>query len=272
MLNFRRITMGFSLGGLLKAVAPLALTIATGGAAAPALLNMAMKMAVQMAMQKVCQELGLPPAFAQLASAALTGGQQGAGSAGGFEQILRQGGASANDIGQIMRTADGVGRAAGDLFRNFGNMSPEQFEALPDAFNKLADQYRAKGGKENEQIADSYQDFAQKIASQNFMNSIKTGDRNFNRDMEAALKGTKSPMMKLAIVLGMLADKKSDDMMSKAKQIGQFGEVTQKKQGQFQQMNSELQALGQELGVLSQAMSNVIKSMGEASTTLARKG
>jgi hypothetical protein len=272
MFNFRRNVMAFGIGNLLKAVAPLALTALTGGAAAPMLLNMAIKMAVQVAIQKVGQELGLPPQLTNLLSQAATGGQGANFYPTNFTQALQNVGMPQSDIGQIMRYADNVSRGAGDLVRSFAGLSTEQMESLPGALNQYAQERRAAGGKENERLADSVQDFAQQIASQNFLNNVKEGDRKLKGDIEAALKGTKSPMMKLAIVLGMIADKKSEDMMSKAKQIGQFGEVNTKKQGQFQQMNSELNALGQELGVLSQAMANVIKSMGEASSTLARKG
>jgi hypothetical protein len=36
-------------------------------------------------------------------------------------------------------------------------------------------------------------------------------------------------------------------------------------------MNAELSALGQEFGIISQAMNNVLKSIGEGASTVARK-
>jgi uncharacterized protein YukE len=63
-----------------------------------------------------------------------------------------------------------------------------------------------------------------------------------------------------------------NDMAAKAEQIGNMGKIEGKNQSEFTKMNSQLQALGQELNTISQATANVIKSIGEASQALARKG
>jgi hypothetical protein len=91
-------------------------------------------------------------------------------------------------------------------------------------------------------------------------------------DMAAIMAGKGSILMKLAVVLGMIADQKMNDMAKKAQDIGAMGEIKGGNQAKFTQMNAELQALGQELNVVSQGLSNVLKSIGEASSTIARKG
>jgi hypothetical protein len=81
-------------------------------------------------------------------------------------------------------------------------------------------------------------------------------------DEEGSSAG-ESRLVKLAKALGKLIDSKMDKMI----EIG--GKMdTAKKQGS---LSAELQAVGQELSMISNALNNAIKSIGEANTTLARK-
>lgn len=94
-----------------------------------------------------------------------------------------------------------------------------------------------------------------------------------------------SVLMRIARALGALMDEKMNDLATKADELGRVGSesgnvhtsgqnegnFTAQGQGQFGQLSAEVQALGQEIGYLSQAISTTIKSIGEASATIARK-
>jgi hypothetical protein len=83
-------------------------------------------------------------------------------------------------------------------------------------------------------------------------------------------KGGESILMRIAIALGQLADKKMGEMDKLATQIGATKDG--KDQNKITEQGARLQALGQEMSILSNAMTNVIKSIGEANSTIARKG
>jgi hypothetical protein len=90
-----------------------------------------------------------------------------------------------------------------------------------------------------------------------------------------------SVLMKIARALGKLMDQKMDSLAAKADQLGRVGGDKGMKtkeggfnaegQSKFGQLSAEVQALSQEIGYLSQAISSSIKSIGEASATVARK-
>jgi hypothetical protein len=273
-----------NLSGLLKTVAPLALAAMTGGASlAVTMQQMAVRAVVQMAIQKLGQELGLPPAIinmAQMAAGNQMGGAQlndfsSAGGAQGFlNQVMQQ--FSASDQGNISRSID----AFNSISSNFAN----GFQANADQAHANYEQAVAArdaaitGGASDREIKrlDTLADNAQQQANKmdDFLSNINLSNsrRKSSLDMKGVMNGKGSLLMKIAILLGMIADKKMSDMATKAEQIGNMGEIKGKNQAKFTQMNSELQALGQELGTISQATANVIKSIGEAGSTLARKG
>jgi hypothetical protein len=78
-------------------------------------------------------------------------------------------------------------------------------------------------------------------------------------------------LVKLAIALGGVLDKKMNRMLALSEQIGGLGEITQKNQSQLGKLTGEMQAVGQEVGLLSNALSNTTKSAGEGLSTIARK-
>ncbi|WP_334183072.1 hypothetical protein [Novosphingobium sp.] len=84
--------------------------------------------------------------------------------------------------------------------------------------------------------------------------------------------GKGSLLMKIAVALGKLLDQKMTDMADRTDEIGQLGTIDEGNQSKLGQLTGELQGLGQEVNMLSNALSNTIKSIGEANTTLARKG
>ena len=82
--------------------------------------------------------------------------------------------------------------------------------------------------------------------------------------------GKGSIFMQIAVALGKLADKKMGEMATLANDIG--GIKDGKNANAVTQKTGEMQAKGQEFGLLSNAMSNAVKSIGEGMTQLARKG
>jgi len=75
--------------------------------------------------------------------------------------------------------------------------------------------------------------------------------------------GSNSRLVALAKALGKLLDKKMDRIIEVGKQMDGA-----EKQGA---LSGEMNALSQEMGMISNALNNMVKSIGEANTTLARK-
>ena len=61
-------------------------------------------------------------------------------------------------------------------------------------------------------------------------------------------------------------------MANKTDEIGNLGTIDNSNQSKMGQLTGELQGLSQETNMLSTALSNTIKAIGEAGSTLARKG
>ena len=80
-------------------------------------------------------------------------------------------------------------------------------------------------------------------------------------------KGGMSVLQAIAYAMGKAMDDKLNDMADKAQQLGN----SQSGSSQYGQLSSEIQADGQELSMLSSAVANAIKSIGEAGSTLAKK-
>jgi hypothetical protein len=91
-------------------------------------------------------------------------------------------------------------------------------------------------------------------------------------EFKAAKAGGKgeSVFMKIARILGEQADKKLEKMSGIADQIGSTKDGT--KQNEIASLTGKMQGYGQEFGLISNAMSNVIKSIGDGVSTIARKG
>ncbi len=80
-------------------------------------------------------------------------------------------------------------------------------------------------------------------------------------------KSGMSVLQAIAYAMGSVMDSKLDDMASKAQQLGS----SQSGSSQYGQLSSEIQADGQELSMLSSAVANAIKSIGDAGSQLAKK-
>lgn len=231
--------MGFSFGGLAKAFAPMALTVLTGGAAAPMVMaqQMAMRALASQVLNFAAQQLGVSPAILQAALGAFGQSSGLGGMTGSFAEVQQS------------------GDWAGFLRQNGG--SPMEIGRAAREFNKLVNEAQRE-------IKSSLQDQ---------LNELNRNDSNkkLERDVRAVMNGKGSILMKLAIALGMIADNKMNAMAKKAEDIGAMGKISEKNQSKFTQMNAELNALGQEYSVVSQAMNTVLKTVGEASATIARK-
>ena len=83
-------------------------------------------------------------------------------------------------------------------------------------------------------------------------------------------------LVAFAKALGKAMDAKMNRMMDVSKNIDKETKEANlsggKRSAVVGEMSSELQALGQELSMISQAVANSVKSIGEASSTMARKG
>jgi hypothetical protein len=260
MMSFMGIKVNLSM------VFQIAAAAVTGGASmAVTIQQMAMKAAVQAAIQQIGQQMGLPPQvinFAQNMAAGQMGGAVDYGSAGSPRGYLNLIGQSGVDGGNFQRSIDTYTRSAVSFGNNFSaavDRATRNYEAA------VAARDAAIAGDASQRVIDRLQSTVDQTQStMNNMDEFFTGinlsnsRRRSQQDISNVMNGKGSLLMKIAILLGMIADQKMSDMATKAEQIGK--------------MNAELQALGQELGTISQATANVIKSIGEASQALARKG
>ena len=76
-----------------------------------------------------------------------------------------------------------------------------------------------------------------------------------------------SVLQAIAFAMGKAMDDKLNDMAQKAQQLGN----SQSGSSQYGQLSSEIQADSQELGMMASAVSNSIKSIGDAGSQLAKK-
>ncbi|MGL5837641.1 MAG: hypothetical protein ACRCY3_03980 [Sphingorhabdus sp.] len=228
-------------GGLFKSIInPMTLAQLAMGPAGWA--SLAIKMATQqlatMALQHIGQQLGLPSSMINAAQTAF-------GQASGFGNIAGSGfnGMSWNSIDASLKNAGFNVFERGSIIRDLQKQVQDEF-------------------KNN--VKDSVQDFIDNINRDN-------SNKKLQNDVKSVMNGKGSILMKLAVALGQIADQKMNDMAKKAEQIGNMGKIEAKNQSKFSQMNAELSALGQEFGIVSQAMNNVLKSVGEGASTVARK-
>lgn len=87
----------------------------------------------------------------------------------------------------------------------------------------------------------------------------------------SATQGRGSILMRIAQALGAAMDNKVDAMAAKATELENLGEITGKNMSTYNKTSAEMSALGQELKIVSEALNNTLKSIGDASSALARK-
>lgn len=230
-------------GGLIRSVVNPAtigqLMMGPAGWASLAMRAVIQQVAAQV-IQQVGQRLGLPQAAIGAAQLAFS---QAAGFSG------------ANVPGISPNGIDG---------RALGNFLTGKGLSFTEAASFVRDLQAQAQKAQTAELKQSVQDFIDQI-------NRDGENKKLNRDIDKVMSGKGSLLMKLATALGMLADKKMNDMADKTKELGKFGEITGKNQGKYGELTGQIQALGQEMSMISNAMSNVIKTVGEAATTIARK-
>jgi hypothetical protein len=94
------------------------------------------------------------------------------------------------------------------------------------------------------------------------------GDDDFRA---AGASGGKSFLVALGIALGKALDKQLNKMFDLSQKIGALGDKPDNK-SKIGEYTGELQARGQIASMLSNALKNSLESVGQAGTTLARRG
>ena len=151
--------------------------------------------------------------------------------------------AEAGDMGgavqDIGKAAQDLGQAAGaDNFQT-GQLQQQAQQGADEAANQALAQMQTDGMKQS-------------------------GGSN---DIAAATKG-KSLLVAMAIAMGSVADNKMKEMYNDTQKLANL------KAGDkgYAQLTGEVQGLGQEIGLITNALNNAIKSIGDGASTLARKG
>jgi hypothetical protein len=227
--------MGFDIGGMFKSlVNPMTLMqLATGPAGWASLAMQTLMSTVgKEIIQQLGKQLGLPDSVISLAQNAFTAASGNPGAA------------------NLNQAISGLSDAIG-----FGGVAAGQF------------QREAKS-----QVQDFIQQQVQKSAEK-IMEEL--GETVGNKAPKGALKGGGkggSVLMQIALALGAAMDKKVDRMAAIANQLSELGEVKgDKESSAYQKLSAEMNALGQEMKIVGEALNNTLKSIGEASSTLARK-
>jgi hypothetical protein len=235
------------LGGIMKSlVNPMSLAQLAMGPAGWA--SLAMKaIGSQIAMQvieQIGQKMGLPPAVIDLAQSAFA-------ASSGQPGLMKQNIGEA--VSKFANQMDLRPSEAGKLQRELMDASDKSLNNLMNIANRSLAQFQkdAVEGKNN-------------------------GDENTSS--ASGGKG-ESFLVAFAKALGKAMDSKMNKMMGLSKEIDQATKENndataggKQRQAVISEKSAEMQALGQEIGLLSQALSNSVKSIGEAASTLARKG
>jgi len=203
--------------------------------------------------------LNIGSLFSTAALAALTGGTSLAFQSI-FQQIISSVASQViQQVGQQLGLPQGVIDLAQGVFQaasgNPGGVAQSLSESVQnagDAFN-LSPQQQGDLQRTAEDVAQSW--------TRSILDQV--------RDSGEA-KSTKgdSFLVALAKALGKVMDNKMGQMKAKTDQLGGLDS----KDSKYGQLTAEIQALGQEMNMVSQALNNSIKSIGEAGSALARKG
>ncbi|HCQ54653.1 MAG TPA: hypothetical protein DIV82_12810 [Brevundimonas diminuta] len=114
------------------------------------------------------------------------------------------------------------------------------------------------------------EDFVQKMS-----NMIIDGMKNENEKAASAggvgNANGQSFLVRLGIALGSVLDQKMDRMMAISREIAGLGKIDQNNQSKLAGLTGEMQGIGQEYGLVSNALNNTQKAIGEGNKTLASK-
>ena len=116
----------------------------------------------------------------------------------------------------------------------------------------------------------SAEDFTQQMTRM-----IVDGMKNDNERAASAGGGAnangQSFLVRLGIALGSVLDKKMDRMMEISREIAGLGKIDENNQSKLASLTGEMQGIGQEYGLVSNALNNTQKAIGEGNKTLASK-
>lgn len=104
--------------------------------------------------------------------------------------------------------------------------------------------------------------------TENALKSMREGGTDGEGNRSSGPEGKKSFLVQLALAMGKVIDAK----MERAVKLGEELDAEQSKDKPTTgSITAEMTAVGQEIGFITQALNNVIKSIGESASTLARK-
>jgi hypothetical protein len=172
-------------------------------------------------------------------------------------------------LGQQMGLPQSMISLAQSAFsQNFGGVGSAL--NLGQAVSGLAQQFNLSPTEQGN-LQRTSQDFADNLTSM-FMDRLKGGGSDEDsQSFKAGGKAGGSLLMKIAIALGKLLDKKMTEMANLTDQIGKLGSGKDN-QSKLGELTGKLQGLSQEVSMLSNALTNTIKTIGESNSTIARKG
>jgi hypothetical protein len=195
------------------------------------------------------KQLGLPESVISLAQNAFTAASGNTGAAN-----LRQG-------------VNGLSDALGLRGAVAGEFQREATNQIRDFVDQQVQQAAKQTGK---RLVDTLME-NEDTKSAKYAGKANKGGKGggANGASQSNTTGSNSLLMTIALALGQAADKKLVRMGEIAKQIGATEDG--KNQNKITEMGAELQALGQEMSILSSALTNALRSIGEANSQIARK-
>ncbi|MEL6213376.1 MAG: hypothetical protein AAFY22_07350 [Pseudomonadota bacterium] len=213
---------------------------------------------------------GLFNVVSQLALATVTGGTSLAFTSI-FSQLASQVGQQIiQQIGQQLGVSPQMIDLAQATFASqIGDTSGVQ-QNLNELVNGLAAGNPAVGPVQTGQIMNSLEGAIEQMVTA-MIQDIEENSGGENASGAGGGEGGGSLLMQIARALGRSIDDKLLEMRDKAEQLGNLDDATGDDAAQYGQLSAEIQALGQETNFLSQALTNTLRSIGEAASTLARK-
>jgi len=201
--------------------------------------------------------LNIGSLFSTVALAALTGGTSLAFQAV-FQQIISSVASQViQQVGQQLGLPQGVIDVAQGVFQAASGNPGGAAMSLTDAVQNAGDTFDLSPQQQGD-----LQRTAEEVAQSWTSSFIEQA-----RDAEGGSSKGDSFLVALAKALGKVMDGKMGQMKAKTDQLGGLDS----KDSKYGQLTAEIQALGQEMNMVSQALNNSIKSIGEAGSTLARK-
>lgn len=252
---------------LLSSVSSLALTFATGGAGAmfgsltsmvaqvgPQMLSKAitghiMSSLGQAAIQQFGEKMGLPQTAIDAAQAAFC---EACGDKAGARQNFKEAGHLGSGGLMDRLTVSGSERRESKQF----------LEAILAGSGNPSPMDSARAGSQAESTVDRVMDL--------FNQELEEGWKKNGGGSSRGAKGG-SILMQIAMALGGNLDKKMTEMANTAEELGSLGKVDGKNQSRYGELSGRMSGLGQEVKILQEALNNTLKTIGDASSGLARK-